>query len=342
MEIIRKTNNNVSNVTLNNQKERKVIKTYDDVDPADVAAEMGEDPNAPQGVTFEKPAQENPFEPEQETEVQQTQTIEPEKTAADKRAERRAAFKEAANIQQRAMQMQKQAEAKLAKAQRFEELSKKAQEDPIEFIKSTGQDPQEFLRRFQNSMYNIPNEAPAPKPEEEVKQRLERYEAERQAERQKAAEIQSQMVRQNYISTKILPVLNADPDKFQILNQSNLEASANFMYDMMNQHFMATGEELNAADVAEEMENQLQQELETKLQQAAKLPKLSKYFKEQQAAAPSPQLGGPPPKNTVVSSPKTLSNAMESLPPLTNTQVSGKKTGGRNERLQKVLNKYGR
>lgn len=236
-----------------------------------------------------------------------------EQSPAEKRAERRAAFKRAADIEARARQMEAQAKQKLAQAQRFEEVAAKANENPIEVAKALGMDPTEFLRKYQNSMFNIPaQEEPVLKPEEEVKQRLERYENERKEEAKRNQELQSQLVRSNYISNKILPQLASNKEKFELLNHNNIELSAGFIYDMMDAHYRATGEELNPVDVAEEMENQLLKELEEKLANARKVTKLSKYFREEVQEATQAAVKTPPAQLGAKS--KTLSDSMGAVP----------------------------
>jgi len=193
-------------------------------------------------------------------------------------AERRDAMKRANQEHQKAIQMQKEATALRQEASNFEELKKNAATNPVALAKALGMDPTEFLRRFQNEMFSIPNEEIKKEPPT-VDERLQSYEQERQAERAAAANYQSEMTRMNYINTKILPAIKGDTEKYQLLNHNNVETSAGFIYDMMNDHFKRTGEELNAEDVAEEMENQLMNEFEEKINSVRKIGKFSKHFK---------------------------------------------------------------
>ena len=202
-------------------------------------------------------------------------------TDAEKRAARREEFRNAANAERRAMEMQKQAQAQLNQAKQFQALMEQAKKDPTAVARALGMEPTEFLRQYQNAMFNIPTTVEEPKlnPEEEIKQRLSKYEDERRREKEEFERWKSQTVRNDYISAKILPVITSDPDKFELLNQNGKEACAGFIYDMMDAHYRATGEELNPSDVAEEMENQLVKEFEEKIAQTKKVKKFSKHFR---------------------------------------------------------------
>ncbi len=308
---------------LNSSLEKKVVKSFDDpATSANVETEVNGTP-----VSTEAPKVVGNVEPAE------GETPEVPKTPAEERAERRNAFKRAADIEARARQMEKAAQEKLAQAQRFEEVSKKAKENPLELAKAIGMDPTEFLRQYQNQMFNIPTEV-EPSPEEDVKTRLTRYEQEREEEKKKNQELQVQMVRNTYISNKILPNLIANKEKFEILNHNNIELSAGFIYDMMDQHYRATGEELNPLDVAEEMENQLAKELEDRLLAVKKFNRFSKYFQaEQPAPAPPAQLGAktPPPKS------KTISDSLGSGAPVSTMQRQRIPMADKQARLERTV-----
>lgn len=302
------TNGIGSNHIVNNQPPVQTIKAYES--PAvKVVVPPDTQVKSESHISFEKQSV-----AEAEVPASASPVVEEHKATS---AERRDAMKRANAEHTKAIQMQKEAKEMLAKSQRFQEVSSKAQQSPVELAKALGMDPTEFLRRYQNEMFNIPNEE-APKPEPTIDERLKHYEAERAQEKQAAIQYQSEMTRLNYINTKILPTIKADSDKFQLLNYNNIESSAGFIYDMMNDHYQKTGEELSANDVAEEMENQLQKEFEEKIFNVRKIGKFAKYFREEELAAEvatepvstaSNQLGGT----------KTWSGAKSPVP------VSGKK-----------------
>lgn len=288
MTTIRKNPINSSNFA--NFGEPKVVKMYDDTPKENVAEAMGttvEGLKPQHQVIFERNPQILPTDtylppaPEQrdapgESENASNQT---ELTPEQERNERRSAFKRAADVEQRARQMQKQAQEELKKLEQFKQFMSTAQKDPTAVAKALGMDPTEFLRQYQNAMFSIPNDPPKPAPEEDVKTRLERYEEERRKEKEELQQFKSQSIRNEYIQSKILPVIQSDVDKYELLNQNGKEQCASFIYDMMDAHYRATGEELNPQDVAEEMENQLTKEFEEKLASTKKLKRFSKHFR---------------------------------------------------------------
>jgi hypothetical protein len=216
-------------------------------------------------ITFDVPTQES--------------LPEVEKSPAEKRQERASSFRQAADVERRAQQELKAAKEQISKMKQTQELILQAKSDPIAIAKALNMEPAEFLRQYQNAMLNIPNE-PIKTKEETIEERMARYDQERKAEKEEFIKNQSYVARNGYISSRILPVIDSDPDRFEIINQNGKEQCASFMYDMMNAHYLETGEELNPEDVAEEMENQLQIEFESRIESTRKLKKFKKHFRE--------------------------------------------------------------
>lgn len=278
--------NTINSPNFANFGEPKVIKRYDDTPPENVAKEMGVPveslTESRSAISFAKYDSSGLSFAVPDDQVGQTDTAnqppkDAEPSAADKRNDRRTEWKQAADVQRRAMQMQKEAEEKLKKVKQVEDLLEQAKKDPTAVAKALNMDPNEFLKQYQNKMFDIPNEI-QPKPEDEIQARLQKYEDERKAEREQFQTLQSQTIKQNYVSNKILPVIMNDKDKFEILNNDDPNLAASLIYDLMNQHYMATGEEWNPADAAEELENQLAKELEDRIGQVRKYKKFSKHF----------------------------------------------------------------
>ncbi len=306
-----------TNVVIN-PPERKIIRSY----------EEREKPT-PQ-VSFAKPSQEVTSEgvKHEETEAPLTRT------------ERASQFRRARDIEKRAMEMKKQAEQQFDQAKGFQQLMQEARKDPTVLAKAMGMEPNEFLRQYQNQMFNIKDEPEPVKPEEEIKQRLDRYEAERVQERRMNQEIQSQTVKQTYVSTKILPAL--DNEEFELIHlQGSKEEIGGFIYDIMDDHFRKTNEELDPKEVAEEMEKVLLADYESKVQGVRKAKKLSKYFVPEEQTG---QLGGGPGRNEVRTKPsplgtRTLSSRLEN-PNMSTGEPTRAAFMSREERLNKILSKY--
>ncbi len=220
-----------------------------------------------QGITFDIPPAD--AEPTETTEASPQVT----------REERRATFKHAANVERRAMQMQKEAEHSLNQTKQVQQFLSLIDTDPVSAIKALGKDPNNILTKFQNGMFSIPNEPEAAKVES-VEEKISRYESERAKEKEENFKFQSNQIKSSYINTKILPIILAEPENFEILNMNGQETCAQFIYDMMDAHYRSTGEELNPRDVAEEMENQLLKEFEDKIVITKKVNKLKKHFRD--------------------------------------------------------------
>jgi len=278
MVTIRKNplNSNISN--FNDVKTNKRFeKTLEAVSKAEPLPEQ-----VPE-ISFEKSVQSLNFdvpEPEQPKAELQPETETP---PVPEREERRAAFKRAADVERRAMQLKKKAEEDIASASQFKQFMALAKEDPTAVAKALGMEPGEFLRQYQNKIFSIPTEPTAPK-EITVEERLAKLDEERKQERAQFAEWNTQKTKQDYVSNKILPVLMGNTEKFEILTHKGANEVASYIYDLMNEHYKSTGEEWKVEDVAEEFENQLCKEYEEAATKAMKLKKLSKFFREDTSA----------------------------------------------------------
>lgn len=323
--------------------EVKVIRSYEpkaevaatSVDDNKVAQSLATDvaPTVDQRISFEKPTQ-----TEEVAEGAAPAEVVDEK--AKKRQERADSFKRAAEMERKAQAAQKEAQAMMAQAKHFQELIVQAKQDPTLVAKAMGMSTEEFLRAYQNKVLSI-DDAPQVKPEEEVKQRLAQYEQERQQEKQRMAQLESQTIRQSYISSKILPVIISDVEKFQLLNMNGKENAAGFIYDMMDAHYRKTGEELSVTEIAEEMETQLTQEIENKINEMSKVKKFSNRFVRTEADG---HLGAGPARGEVnTSRSKTLSDSYGTSAPMPSFSSAplGAKKGTREERLARVMKKFG-
>lgn len=285
--------NSINSSNFVNPTEPKVNKHYDDSPVENVAEALNQTTEqyvAAQNrsqISFEKPQQVLDFGgADGSTADQQTgsnsatdQSAQPELSAEEKRKARREEFHRARNAEARAMQLQKEMEGQRKQFDQFKQFMEMAKKDPTAVAKAFGMDPTEFLRQYQNAMFNIPNEPPKPTPEEDLKARIERYEEERKQEKQAMIQEREQMQRSNFIQFQILPVINGNTERFELLNLNGKEQCAEFIYDMMNSHWQQTGEVLKAEDVAEEMENQLAKEMEDKINSTKKLKKFNKHFR---------------------------------------------------------------
>lgn len=213
---------------------------------------------------------------------------------AERRAQRREEYKEAALIKERALKIQREAEDKIRQAQQFSSLIDQAKEDPTVLAKALGLSPEELQRKMFNKMYSI-KEDPAPVKEEsfeeQTKRRLAEYESERAQEKERRAEEARrsseenfQKVKHNYINNNILPLIT---ENHEFIHRNDKYSCAAVIYDLMNaayQEAASTGKDftLKAEDVINQMEEELERRAADQLTEAKNIKKLQKYFQADQ------------------------------------------------------------
>lgn len=299
-----------------------------------------------------KPAEASSTTPVESAPEAQEAKVEGQEETPD-RVQRRDAFKRAAEQERKAQATLKEAQAQMAQAKQVVDFFEQAKKDPTLIAKAMGMEQEVFLKTYQDRVFGLDTKAPEVKPEEEVKQRLDKYEQERAAERQAAAQWQAQQAKERYIADKILPEIASNVEKYELLNMDGKEKVAAYMYDMMNAHYQQTGQEFSAAEVAEEMERQLTEDAENRIAQARKVKKLSKHFREeekarQEAVAASAPAGlkQAPVKTNVFGN--TLSDRLGGVPPTAqspNTPTAPIVASSRDEykkkKLERTMQKLG-
>lgn len=204
---------------------------------------------------------------------------EPEEHEVETRQERRDAMKRASEAERRAMEMEKNAKERLKKAEAFEQLKSKGDADPIELAKALGFEPNEFLRKYQNSMFNV--QEPEPTKQETSDERMARYDRERQEERKQSQELNESIQRREYIKSNILPALQ-DQDRFELLYKNGIEQAAENIYDLMNAEFQETKTVWDPAEVAQQIEDKLNEDFQEALKHVKGMKRYSKMFKEEE------------------------------------------------------------
>lgn len=231
---------------------------------------------------------------ESSTEVQGSTESQAPLTDAERRQQRKAEYREAASIRERALRMQKEAEDKIKQTQQFAQLMQRAKEDPTVLAQALNMDQGEFQRKMFNKMYNIKDEPQKPETfEEQTKRRLEQYEQELsrnkeyQAEQTKIhVEQTKQQIKNTFVRDNILPCIN---ESHEFIHRNDKQSCAYLVYDLMNQAFQEHCEKggseanfsLKAEDVVNQMEEELQKRAEEQLQEARSIGKLKKYFGEE-------------------------------------------------------------
>lgn len=221
-----------------------------------------------------------------------------ELSAAERRAKRREEYKEAASIQNRAIQMQKKAEERLRQTESLAALMNQAKEDPTILAKALNLSPEDFQRKIFNKMYSIKEDLETEEREEtfeeETRRKLREYEEEKRQDRLKReqeeiqrSELNSKEVKYRYIEKNILPVIT---DEHEFIVKNDKEACASMVYDLMNQAFGEHSEkggteedfELKAIDVIDQLEEELEKRAEQQILEARSISKLKKYFSSEE------------------------------------------------------------
>lgn len=311
----------------------------------------------------------SPSSPQEESPSHEIQEEAPEvreETPEERRTRRQKEFKEDSKIRERAIAMQKKAEEQLKETQTFKSLMDQAREDPTVLAKALNMDLTEFQRKLFNKAYSIneePKEEKKPETfEEETRRRFREYE--KAKEEEKAREIEEatkrreqerQNARYNYIQSSILPLIT---EEFDCIHANGLEASAEYIYDIMQSQFAEQQEKiyrtegrkmheseftLKAIDVINELEEHLYNFTASQIEELKKFKKFSNRFsreeEREEAHAPmvtrrvntlSKDIGYSAPPSTFSGTSSSISSASGSRLPLKNREA-------RRRELQKVL-----
>lgn len=108
------------------------------------------------------------------------------------------------------------------------------------------------------------------------------YRQERKNFEQDQANFKYHVIKTGYIKDNIAPAI-ADKDKYEFIHKQGADKIQDYMYEYMNKHFQETGEALNAADIADAIEEQMVQSYTSSLEQLRGMKKVSSFFAKQKA-----------------------------------------------------------
>lgn len=213
----------------------------------------------------------------------------PAVTAAITDDEKRAKRKEDWSMAEKARAMEASATQKLREAKAYEDALANFDKNPLALAKVLKVPVDELLRKLQGAAFNIETEKVLT-PEEQYKLKVMQYDQEMAKIKQDQAAFQNQVVSENYINKRIIPIITKDPDKYECQHFDGIEESAAFVYNYMNDHFQKTGKELNVVDVLDAFEEQLTEKYSSIADNFKKIKKLKNKFGETQIET-APQLG---------------------------------------------------
>jgi hypothetical protein len=188
---------------------------------------------------------------------------------------------------------EEQAEKKLA---RQEQANKRAAEkqslarellfkgDLAGAAKALDMSPTDLATYVDNARLAIPNkkEEVVLTPEQIRAKEDADWKAERKAFEQEQAAWKYSRIKSDYIKDKIAPAL-ADKDKYEFIHKQGADKIQDYIYEYANKHFQETGEELNPADLADAIEEQMVESYTASVKKLREMKKMAQFFtKEEQ------------------------------------------------------------
>lgn len=211
--------------------------------------------------------------------------------------------KPAPAVDRRSAWQSQQAEERAARDARSRNRTAESQTLAKDFLKKgdfagaakvLGVSPTELRDLMTNASLTIPTPDKPLTPEQQREADEKAFRDDVKKFREEQEQFRTTTIAQHFIDKEIIPVL-ADTAKYEFLNARRaaepgvVEA---FIYKFMNDHYQktfdrtkGTGEKLNPADVAEVMEQQMEQAYVRTIQKLKGIKKVSKYFGREEAAA---------------------------------------------------------
>jgi hypothetical protein len=224
-------------------------------------------------------------------------------TPEERRAKRKEEFREANDIRNRAIAMEKRAKEQMTQTSELKALLDQAKDDPTVLAKALNMDQAEFQRKIFNKTFSIADEPKKEKEEtfeEQTKRRLAEYEEERAAERkrqadssQKEYEQKIQNIKYTYVKDNIMPLIT---EEYECILDNGKEACAEQVYDLMNAAYQdeikqaeAVGRTFNPADftlqaidVIKELEEKLEEFTVSQISRLKEKKKFKSHFRDEE------------------------------------------------------------
>ena len=258
-----------------------------------------------------------------EAEVAGKEAEKKEKTS-NPEAEARKLFLQAQKAQRSAIEMEKKAKAGLAKATAIEkavEMTKNG-EDPTAVLTAIGVDPIEFYKKMTTYALKGENkqEDPVQKELREHKERLDQYAKNIEVQAQTLKEKEDIQIKNNILSTQIIPLLQANTEKYESLMA---EYGPNAAIEVLNAVYAAyelpddqkpEGWKMPTfEEAADKMEEYWSSQIESGLNKISNMKKFAARFAQaQQQQEKTPQIEPETPRRS-----QTLSNKQTVSAPTT-------------------------
>ena len=262
----------------------------------------------------------------------------PEGTPTEKDVRR--TYLEAQKVLRKAQQREKMASAKLADAEGYEKARQQVEsgENPFALVEFAKIDKVKNYREATTYALNDKKtviEDPVQKELREHKERLDKYAKDLEVQAKTIQEKEDLAAHNKVIADKVIPLLQADPDKYECLVTEYGPNAAVEVYKTVWDIYQQTGKARSFTEVADEMEEYWRETIDKGIQSARKLKKFQNQFSQtgeehRQSASDRSET----PRRSV-----TLSNKPSAPAPIT-AFAPRKRVLTRDERVAEILKRF--
>ena len=269
------------------------------------------------------------------------QTSEPPKEKEPTNADVRKAYLDAQKTRDRALALEKKAKANLSKAEAMEKAvaAYDTGKDPTAILKAAGLDHIKFYQQMTDYALNH-NEAPEDPVQKELKEqraRLEKYEADLKADREKLQSERDTAAHNRTITDHVIPLLKDNPERFEAILTNFGRDTAVEVYKTVWEIYQKTGKARSFAEVADEMEVYWSEKIDQGIQAAYRMKKFQNRFAQSGNETKETQSNQETPKRSNI----TLSNQQTVAPLPASPQQSRKSFRSLDERTDYIRRRDG-
>jgi hypothetical protein len=251
-------------------------------------------------------------------------------------------YLEAQRIKRKAIEMEKKAETNLKRAEAFDKARSLAEsgEDPTAILKAANLDPVKFFQEM--TKYAISDKGkkeetdPVKRELKEHQERLDKYAKDLEVQAKTIKEKEELAAHNEVISTKVVPILQNNPEKYETLLLEYGNNAAVEVYKTVWDIYQQTGKARSFEEVADEMESYWQNKVEEGINNALKLRKFRDRFGAQSGQGASDDKSKE--QYEIPKRSQTLSNKHSASPLINKTSKNRVLT--KDERVAEILKKF--
>lgn len=204
-------------------------------------------------------------------------------------AEARKLFLEAQKAKRKNDEDAKRISESMTKVEAFEKAKALADsgEDPTALLRAAGLDPRKFYQDMTTYALSDKNkevpEDPVQKELREHKERLDKYAKDLEFQANTIREKEDLAVHNQNITTKVIPLLEANPDRYETLLTEYGANAAVEVYKTVWEIYQETGKARSFEEVADEMEKYWEDQVESGIKKALSLKKFQNKYAQRLA-----------------------------------------------------------